>query len=399
MAPHEIDPDIALALNSGSSSLKCALYRLQAGREELVARGLVENIGSNRSAVSLRNGDGTVLLNEIRQIAGTGDAFEALCDGAARLGLPAPIVIGHRVVHGGPDRRMPELVTEQVLESLHGLIPFAPLHMPGAIRGMEVVRARFPGVPQVACFDTAFHRRMPGVAQRLPLPEKLWKEGVRRYGFHGLSYEYVLEALGARACGRLIIAHLGNGASMAAVKDGTPVDTTMGFTPAGGFMMGTRSGDLDPGVLVYLMRTRGYGAEQLQDLVHRRSGLLGVSGTTADMRELLERRATDAKADLAVELFCYELRKSIGALAAVLGGLDTLAFTGGIGERAGAVRSAVCEGLAYLGVTSDAERNARDAEEISAASSRCRVLVIRTNEELMIARHAVRCQAARTRAK
>jgi acetate kinase len=249
------------------------------------------------------------------------------------------------------------------------------------------VTARFPSLPQVACFDTAFHRPMPEVAQRFPLPRDLWHEGIRRYGFHGLSYEYIVATLGAAAHGRLMIAHLGNGASLAAVHHGQPLDTSMGLTPTGGVMMGTRSGDLDPGVLIHLMRAKSYDANQLDELVNHQAGLFGVSGLSPDMKTLLEQREREPHAAQAVELFCYQLRKHIGALTAVLGGLDTLVFTGGIGERAAPVRWEVCQGLGYLGIDLDPQQNAVHAEVISTPQSACTVRVVPTNEDLMIARH------------
>jgi acetate kinase len=273
------------------------------------------------------------------------------------------------------------------MATLRRLVAFAPLHMPSEIQGIEAVAARFPDLPQVACFDTAFHRRMPELAQHFPLPRFLWDEGVRRYGFHGLSYEYIVETLGTAARGRTIIAHLGNGASMAAVRDRQPLDTTMGFTPTGGFMMGTRSGDLDPGIMLYLINEKRYDARQLEQLVNHEAGLLGVSATSPDMKTLLEKRDSDPHAAQAVDLFCYQLRKHIGALTAVLGGLDTLVFTGGIGERAAPVRWDVCRGLEYLGIHLDPQRNAVHADPISAPHSSCTVRVIPTNEDLMIARH------------
>jgi acetate kinase len=281
-------------------------------------------------------------------------------------------------------------VDAQLLADLRRLVAFAPLHLPSAIQGIEAVAARFPGLPQVACFDTAFHSGMPEVAQRFPLPRDLWQEGIRRYGFHGLSYEYIVATLGSAALGRMVIAHLGNGVSLAAVHDGQPRDTTMGFTPAGGLVMGTRSGDLDPGVLTYLMHARNYDADQIEDLVNEQSGLLGVSGISPDMKTLLEQREREPRAAQAVEIFCYQLRKHIAAMSAVLGGLDTLVFTGGIGERAAPVRWEVCLGLAHLGIEVDPERNSAHAEVISTSSSGCKVRVIPTNEDLMVARHTRR---------
>jgi acetate kinase len=298
--------------------------------------------------------------------------------------------VGHRIVHGGPDHAAPVLLDPALRRSLDGLIRFAPLHLPAELAFIDAVSARWPGVPQVACFDTAFHRGLPEVAERLPLPRELFDAGVRRYGFHGLSYEFVVDTIGAASLGRAVIAHLGNGASMAAVVGGRSIDTTMGFTPTGGLMMGTRAGDLDPGVLVHLMDHRGADAREIGALVNTRSGLLGVSGTTSDVKALLEASPTDPRAALAIEMFCYSARKFIGALTAALGGLDSLVFTGGIGEHAAPVRERICAGLGYLGVRLDAGRNQRAEGQISVDNSPCRVFIVRADEERMIARHVGR---------
>jgi acetate kinase len=266
-------------------------------------------------------------------------------------------------------------------------VPLAPLHLPGELELIEAAQVHCPDLPQVACFDTAFHRAMPELAQRVPLPYAFWNEGVRRYGFHGLSYEYVLGVLGSGSRERAVIAHLGNGASLVALRDGRPMDTTMGLTPIGGVVMGTRSGDLDPGVLLYLMKQSGYDASRLEQLVAEESGLRGISGTTSDMKTLLEHRAHDARAAAAVAMFCYSVRKHLGSLAAVLGGVDAVVFTGGIGERAAEVRWEICEGLEHLGIRLDPQRNADHADTISTPSSACTVRVIATNEDLQIARH------------
>ena len=297
------------------------------------------------------------------------------------------------MVHGGLGHIEPVKVDPGLVVELKKIIAFAPLHLPSQIKGIEAVTGRFPELPQVACFDTAFHRRMPELAQRFPLPAEFWEEGLRRFGFHGLSYEYVMGALGASARGRVLIAHLGNGASMAAVHDGRPVDTTMGFTPTGGFMMGSRSGDLDPGVLLYLMNEKKYSSEQIERLVNDQAGLKGVSGTSPDMRTLLSQREKDPQAALAVDMFCYHVRKCIGAMAATLGGLDTLVFTGGIGEKAAPVRSSVCRGLAHLGIALDEGRNATHADPASRPGSACTVRIIPTNEDLIIARHTFKLLA------
>lgn len=378
---------VILCLNSGSSSLKFALYQLGGDTETLLAEGAVERIGLPGGSLRVGGADGKMLDETRCDFPDHQAAVRATFAALDQVRLPPPDAVGHRLVHGGPDHTAPERVTQQLMNSLHKLIAFAPLHLPNEIQGIESVAARFPDLPQVACFDTGFHRRMPELAQHFPLPRPLWDEGLRRYGFHGLSYEYVLGALGDPARGRTIIAHLGNGASMVAAQDGQPLDTTMGFTPAGGFMMGTRSGDLDPGILLYLMNEKQFDARRLERLVNHEAGLLGVSGTSPDMKTLLERRHSDPDAALAVDLFCYQLRKHIGALAAVLGGLDILVFTGGIGERAAPVRWDVCRGLEYLGIQLHSQRNEAHAETISASGGSCSVLVIPTNEALMIARH------------
>ncbi|MCY4485600.1 MAG: acetate/propionate family kinase [Deltaproteobacteria bacterium] len=379
-----------LCLNSGSSSLKFALYGLEGAGEVLLGAGAVERIGLADAFLWVRGADKAQFLERKEDFPDHAAAVEAVFAATARLRLQEPSAVGHRVVHGGARHAAPERVDGALLADLRDLATFAPLHLPGSVAGIEAVAARFHDLPQVACFDTAFHRRMPELAQRFALPGTLWEAGVRRYGFHGLSYEYVLDALGKAASGRVVIAHLGNGASMAAVRDGEPVDTTMGFTPTGGFMMGTRSGDLDPGVLVHLMRERRWDPDDVERLVTREAGLLAVSGLSPDMKTLLDARQRNPQAALAVDLFCYQARKHIGALAAVLDGLDTLVFTGGIGEHAAAVRQQVCQGLAHLGIELDSERNQAHAGIITTPRSPCTVRVISTDEDLMIARHTRR---------
>jgi acetate kinase len=357
---------IVLCVNSGSSSLKLALYR----------------------------GDERLASSSVARVVDHGQAVQQALATLEERGFPSPDAAGHRFVHGGPRHHAPQRLDAELLASLRESVAFAPLHLPAALSGVEAVSARRPGMPQVACFDTDFHWDMPQVARRLPLPRTLDEAGVRRYGFHGLSYESVVAEVGAARLGRAVLAHLGNGASMAAVRDGRPVDTTMGLTPAGGFMMGTRSGDLDPGVLVHLLDAHGYDARRLEELVDRRSGLLAVSERTADMRELLAARATDPRAALAVEMFCYQARKAAGALAAALGGIDSLVFTGGIGEHAPPVREGICAGLGPLGVRLDPARNAANAAIISADGSPCTVRVVPANEERSIARHTQRVLTA-----
>jgi acetate kinase len=373
-------PVRVLCVNSGSSSLKLALYE----DETAIASSAVEGVGLGEGRLTVRDASARVLHDEPGAFGDAGAALRSAL-GAARF--PTPDAAGHRIVHGGADHTAPERVTPDLLAALRTLVPLAPLHLPAALHGIEAVSVHFPRLPQIACFDTAFHRRMPAVAQRLPLPRELRAKGIQRYGFHGLSYEYVVATLGAATLGRAVIAHLGNGASLAAVRDGLSVDTTMGFTPTGGLMMGTRSGDLDPGVLVHLLAHEGFDAGAIARLVDHESGLLGVSGKTSDMKVLLETRAAEPHAAEAVELFCYVLRKHIGAFAAVLGGIDTLVFTGGIGERAAPVREETCRGLEHLGIQVDRDRNARHDPIISAPGSACAVRVVRTDEDLMIARH------------
>jgi acetate kinase len=387
MQPGSTAKHVILCLNSGSSSLKFALYLLGEAEEVRLARGAVERIGLSGGRLWIEGKDNDVLVDVNREFPDFSASAGSISAVARDLGLPTPVAAGHRVVHGGPRHSSSERVDAALLAELRRLIPFAPLHLPSAIKGIEAVKARFPGMPQVACFDTAFHRFIPEVAQRFPLSRDLWNQGVRRYGFHGLSYEYIVSILGPAAQGRVVMAHLGNGSSLAAVRNGQPLDTTMGFTPTGGLMMGTRSGDLDPGVLIHLMREKDYDSSQIDELVNNYAGLQGVSGISSDMRTLLEQRERDPRAAQAVEMFCYYLRKHIGAMAAVTGGLDTLVFTGGIGEHAAAVRWEVCAGLAFLGIRLDTDKNAQHAEVISTPDSSCTVRVIPTNEDLMIARH------------
>jgi acetate kinase len=382
-----VNPHYILALNSGSSSLKFAVYEFDGAGERLLLRGEVENIGAPSGHLWLRAADGSSIVDQLRPISDHQTAVQIALDELKKGKYPSPAAIGHRVVNGGR-LSAPQKITPQILTDLRNLVPLAPLHLPAEIKIMEAVASQAPQIPQVACFDTAFHRRLPELAQRFPLPRKLFDEGLRRYGFHGLSYEYVLQELGSAAKGqRLVIAHLGNGCSLAAVRDGSPVDTSMGLTPTGGVMMGTRTGDLDPGILIYLLREKGYDAARLERLVDAESGLLGVSELTSDMKTLLAKRDADARAAEAVAMFCRSIRKEIGAFAAVLGGLDIFVFTGGIGERAPAVREEICRDLGHLGVRLDPVRNNAEEDIISAAQSACLVRVVATNEELMIARH------------
>ena len=374
-----------LCLNGGSSSLKFAVYRFSDAAEEKIFSGAVEAIGEDSGKAWLRGGD-KALQETSGKFPDHTSAIETMFAALQKQGVKRLEAAGHRIVHGGPKFITPQLIDEKLKAGLKELIPFAPLHLPDQVAMIEAVAAHFPDLPQVACFDTAFHNRMPEVAQRFALPQELWKQGIRRYGFHGLSYEYVVSKLGPELGQRAIIAHLGNGASMVALKDGLSMDTSMGLTPTGGFMMGTRSGDLDPGVLIHLLQA-GYSAAQLEKLLDHQSGLLGVSGQSSDMKALLQKSRTDNAARMAVQMFAYQVRKFIGAYAAVLNGLDTLVFTGGIGERAAEVRTEICSGLEYLGVTLDMAANGQNAEVISQSGTKCTIRVVQTDEDLMIASH------------
>ena len=374
-----------LCLNGGSSSLKFAVYEISGAGEERIFSGAIEAIGAEGGRAWLRAGD-KVLADQSGSFPDHTEAVKTMFAALKAQGVTELAAAGHRIVHGGRKFTAPQRIDDPLKAALRELIPFAPLHLPSQVAMIEAVAAHFPDLPQVACFDTAFHSRMPEAAQRFALPGKLWEQGIKRYGFHGLSYEYVVGKLGPELGQRAVIAHLGNGSSMVALRDGVSIDTSMGLTPTGGFMMGTRSGDLDPGVLLHLLRS-GYSAEKLEALLNHEAGLLGVSGESSEMKALLGKRKTDPAAALAVQMFCYQVRKFVGAFAAALSGLGTLVFTGGIGEHAAEIRAEICSGLQYLGVVLDGAANNRNAEVISAAGSRCVVRVVETDEDLMIARH------------
>jgi acetate kinase len=377
-----------LTLNGGSSSLKFAVYRVLASDEEAILTGAAEGIGAQQGRFWLRAGRET-LKDVTERFPDHSAAVRIMFAALRQQGFKQFSAAGHRIVHGGPHFRDPHRVDAAVIARLKELVLFAPLHLPSQIALIDGVTQHYPELPQVACFDTAFHWRMPEIARRFALPRKLWDEGVMRYGFHGLSYEYVVSALADHLGSRAIIAHLGNGASMVALKNGRPLDTSMGLTPTGGFMMGTRSGDLDPGVLLFLLR-KGWTGEQLAAVVDHESGLMGVSGISSEMKPLLEQRGEQPDAAQAVEMFCYQIRKFIGAYAAVLGGLDTLVFTGGIGERAAEVRAMIARNLGVLGIELDDAANASGCDVISSKGSPCAVRVVKTDEDLIIARHTRR---------
>ncbi len=386
-------PRRVLTMNRGSATLKSALYDA-ANRNELLLSMNVDKGGGSGSRLKIADSHGKTLLDSSVDSRESNAELEAIVEWLRGNGFLAGLsAVGHRLVHGGARYRDPQRVTPQFMSEIEKLTPLDPDHLPAAIRGIKFIAGKFPDVPQVACFDTAFHRTLPQVARMYSLPRRLFEQGIVRYGFHGLSYEYIMSELAALeeqlASGRVIIAHLGSGASIAAVKNGKSVDTSMGFVPLEGLVMATRSGDVDPGVLLYLLEQQKMSAKELSKLLNKESGLLGVSATSGDMRELLEKSAGDPRAAEAVDLFCYRAKKYIGAYSAVLGGLDLLVFTGGIGERAPAVRKRICEGLDFLGVRLDFAANDANAAVISAGDGRVRVRVIETNEDLMIVRHVV----------
>jgi acetate kinase len=383
-----------LTINGGSSSIKFALYPA-GGALERRLHGKIDRIGLGGTSLSFDDPTGSRQGRQSIAATDPGSAANSLMDWLEQqTSFESVRAVGHRVVHG-MQRLVPELVTQELLDELHRISPYDPEHLPGEIELIEAIRQRHPELPQVACFDTAFHRGMPRVASLLPIPRRFGAKGVQRYGFHGLSYAYLMEELGrlgdpAAATGRVILAHLGNGASMAAVRDGNGIDTSMSFTPASGLVMSSRSGDLDPGLVSYLAGTEHMTAAQFQHMVSHESGLLGVSETSSDLRDLLDREAQDVRAAEAVALFCYQAKKWIGSFAAALGGLDTLVFAGGIGENSPIVRARICDGLGFLGIALDQRRNEESAALISPDGGRVKVRVIRTDEERMIAKSVIR---------
>jgi len=384
--------DYALVFNAGSSSLKFCVYsRPGEASWGLEARGQIDGIGSSPRLI-VKSGSGAAIAD---------DALDAsVRDGRAALGVLAAwlrarwagsrvLGVGHRVVHGGPKYDGPCVVTPEVLEDLRQLVTLAPLHQPHNLGAIEAVWEQLPGVPQVACFDTSFHRGQPAVAELIPLPKDIRDAGVQRYGFHGLSYEYIASVLPEVAPeiahGRVIVAHLGSGASLCAMKGRKSMDSTLGFTALDGLCMGTRPGSIDPGVILHLVQTMGRSAKEVETLLYKKSGLLGISGISNDMRDLLDHESPSAR--LAVDYFVYQVAKHMGALAAVLGGIDAIVFTAGIGERSDEIRRRICEASAWLGVSIDSQANRAHGPRISASGSPVSAWVVPTNEELMIARH------------
>jgi acetate kinase len=385
--------DYAVVLNAGSSSLKFCVYcRPEVEAWRLEARGQIEGIGTS-PRFAAKDGDGVALDGDGVNLSAVKDAGTALDSLAAwlraRYGGARVLGVGHRVVHGGAKFVGPTVVTPQVLDDLRKLVPLAPLHQPYNLAAIDAVAERLPGVPQVACFDTSFHRGQAAVAEVIPLPREICRAGVQRYGFHGLSYEYVASVLPQVAPeiagGRVIVAHLGSGASLCALRNGKSVDHSLGFTALDGLCMGTRPGAVDPGVILYLFQSLGLSPSDVETILYKQSGLIGISGISNDMRDLIG--SSEPRARLAVDYFVYRATKEIGALAAVLGGIDGLVFTAGIGENSAEIRRRICWSSAWLGIDMDPDANARKGPRISRAGSRAAAWVIPTNEELMIARH------------
>ncbi len=384
--------DYALVLNAGSSSLKfCVFQRPDGQRWRLESRGQVEGIGTS-PRLSAADTHGRKLADEklAAWVQSGRDAIDVLALWLrSNYGGAKVVGVGHRVVHGGAKFTRPVIVTKEVLAELQELVPLAPLHQPYNLAAIEAVFDRLPYVPQVACFDTSFHRTHAAVADLIPLPHELTNQGVRRYGFHGLSYEFIAsvlhDILPEIAKKKIIVAHLGSGASLCALNNGQSVDTTMGFTAVDGLCMGTRPGSLDAGVVLHLFQNRGLSPKEVETILYKQSGLLGISGISNDMRDLLGREEPEAK--LAVDYFIYRAAKEIGALTAVLGGVDALVFTAGIGENSPEIRRRICEASAWLGIQLDEQKNTKKATRISTTASKVSVWVIPTNEELMIARH------------
>lgn len=382
-------PDsVILVINTGSSSLKLGLYAERNGEEQLLLSGLADGIGRSEGKLQLQEANGRTLQSESRPLATQQDAFREAIRWIAESFQGKLCAVGHRVVHGGPRLLAHQRILPAVLQELRACAHFAPLHIPTALALIEEAERAYPGVPQFACFDTAFHNTMSETATRFALPIELFNEGIRRYGFHGLSYESIIYQLGPDLPDRTVIAHLGNGASLAAIKRGQSVDTTMGLTPTGGIPMATRSGDLDPGVLLYLLRAKHVNADSLETLLNHDAGLKALSGGRSDMRDLeAAANGGDQAAQLAIEIFCTAIRKTVAAYAAVLGGLDMLVFAGGIGEHSCRVRHDVCQGLDFLGMTVDDLGNQSHRRMISTQESRVRVCIVASEEDRMIARH------------
>lgn len=377
-----------LVINTGSSSLKIGLYVEQDGQVQVLLDGSADGIGRSNGKFEVKDAQGRTLHSENLSFPTQTEALQHAAPALAKLSSTRPSAVGHRVVHGGPHLLTHQLITPAVIDELRACLHFAPLHIPLALELIQRAEQSYPDLPQFACFDTVFHSTMPESAARFPLPRDLFDQGIRRYGFHGLSYESVVYQLGNDLPSRTVVAHLGSGASLAALRDGRSVDTSMGLTPTGGIPMATRTGDLDPGVLLYLLRAKQMNADSLESLLNRDSGLKALSGGKADMRDLEAAAASgDSEARIAIEIFCTAIRKFVAAYAAVLGGLDLLVFSGGIGEHSAQVREKVCRGLDFLGVSIDDAQNRAHSSTISTEASKIRVGIVPSQEDQQIARH------------
>ncbi len=375
-----------LAINSGSSTLKFGVFVEDGGEECPLARGGADGIGNDAGKLEILDAEGKSLHSDQTSIASQQVALSRIADELKRLGFPEPVAIGHRIVHGGPRLRDHVRITPDVIAALEASVHFAPVHIPTSLELILHVEKIYPDLAQFACFDTAFHRTLPEKAYHYPLPAKYLEQGVQRYGFHGLSYASIVYQLGPELMPRTVVAHLGNGASLAALRDGKSIDTSMGLTPTGGIPMSTRTGDLDPGVLLYIRRTEGLSGDELENLLNHQSGLKALGGSN-DMRELQKGAAAgDAKAALAIDVFCTAIAKTIAAYAVSLGGLEMLVFAGGIGEHSAQVRAEVCGRLGLLGVALDPERNAASASVLSSDGSRVTVRIVPAQEEVQMAR-------------
>jgi acetate kinase len=375
-----------LAINSGSSTLKFGLFAREGDEERALVRGSAEGIGKDSGKLEIFDGDGKSLRSEQKKYASQKEALSHVTDSLASLGIAQPIAVGHRIVHGGPKLRDHVRITPEVLRTLNESVHFAPLHIPTSLDLIRSAEAVYPTLPQFACFDTAFHKTLPETAYHYPLPEKYLEQGVRRYGFHGLSYASIVHRLGAELKPRTVVAHLGNGASLAALHDGKSVDTSMGLTPTGGIPMGTRTGDLDPGVLLYILRTEKLDTNALESMLNHKSGLAALGGTS-DMRELLKSEENgDHAATLAIDIFCGAIARTVAEFAISLGGLEMLVFAGGIGEHSPQIRANVCARLGILSIDLDASRNNASEPVISSDSSHVAVRIVPAQEEMQMAR-------------
>ncbi|MDQ2835176.1 MAG: acetate/propionate family kinase [Acidobacteriota bacterium] len=380
--------DLILVINTGSSSLKLGVYEEADGDEQLLLEGGADGIGAHNGTLKLNYAEGQLIRSEELRFGTQQEALGVALGWVSDLSLPKTLAIGHRVVHGGPHLTEHQRITPELIRELHRCVHFAPIHIPMALSLIQAAEKVYPHTPQFACFDTAFHRTLPEAAARFPLAGELFKQGVRRYGFHGLSYESIVHRLGPGIPSRTVIAHLGSGASLAALCNGRSVDTSMGLTPVGGIMMGTRSGDLDPGVLLYILRAGHVDADALERILNHDAGLKAISGGESDMRALEAKAAAgDTQAQLAIEMFCIAIRKVVASYATVLDGLDLLVFTGGIGEHSSQVRDQVCRRLGFMGVCLDSAKNSKPDGDFSADSSTVRLKVVKTEEDRQISRH------------